>query len=143
MARPLRAELHSQRANCPLRRPAQLTDSQARTVKQLLHRILQSSYIGSFPPNRAFNGRRGFAARVNWFVAHAALRTRVAERSSCAKFARTSASATGGQTELPIMRTWAVLVSGVPSGFRSITYSGGQPCAVADSPGALEENTSD
>src|SRR3546814_7530853 len=100
MARPLRAELHSQRANCPLRRPAQLTDSQARTVKQLLHRILQSSYIGSFPPNRAFNGRRGFAARVNWFVAHAALRTRVAERSSCAKFARTSASATGGQTEL-------------------------------------------
>src|SRR3546814_17915169 len=89
MARPLRAELHSQRANCPLRRPAQLTDSQARTVKQLLHRILQSSYIGSFPPNRAFNGRRGFAARVNWFVAHAALRTRVAERSSFANFART------------------------------------------------------
>ena len=40
--------------------------------------------------------------------------------ASCAKLARISLSASGGQTEFPHLRAWAVFVNGLPSGPASI-----------------------
>src|SRR5690554_6612532 len=52
-----------------------------------------------------------------------------------ATFAETRAAAMGGHTELPHMRTWAVLLSALPPMPMSIRYESGKPWARKSSRG--------